>query len=267
MGIGDRRRGGTDEFETIGLDRLFEDVGHVFQKAGKRISAAIHSELRRLAGTGDLGLALERLSLTESHAGDVTVVPVHDWIRGGAETFIARFTVLHESGRPADYILKACVCWSPGFSPTEIIGKWVGRRLVLSRAGIRTPRLLGHGDGILLEEFIPFTIAEALRDSGNEVTRTSLITDVARLAGTVSGLGFHPLCLFHDLRSHGNDAVLVDCGEDLGEPSSIRIELWESFVSYMSKLECRFDTFVAKLARSAYDSGAQAACATLTENP
>lgn len=110
-----------------------------------------------------------------------------------------------------ELLVKACVAFRPGSTIDQVLDEWISRRETLDEAGVSTPRLYGRGKGVLVEEFIPFSISECLGARPRLLLRA-----LAFFAGALEKCGFLPVAPYVDLRSHGSDVVAVDFGEDLG---------------------------------------------------
>jgi hypothetical protein len=173
----------------------------------------LESELAGLAGESDIGAALRSLSLVASDEVEAELEPGAGWERGGAETYIYDFWV-SSPGNREHFLLKACVAIGDFSGVSSILGTWLERRAVLEAAGVSVPRLHGAGSGTILEEFVPFSVRECLKSSSDS---EHLAHRLGKLAAVLAKLKF-PVLSLSDLRSHGNDVVVVDFGEDLGSP-------------------------------------------------
>lgn len=138
---------------------------------------------------------------------------VNDWRPGGGETYISDFLV-RKGEETRHLIAKACV----KFFPKETMEEWLGRRSLLASHGVVVPDLLLVDGATIVEEFIPLSLKDAYRSApGND--KQSIQKSFDFTYGQVRNLGFNPYSL-HDIRSHGNDVVMIDFGEDLG-PSGL----------------------------------------------
>ena len=131
------------------------------------------------------------------------------WQRVGLETYVLEFTV-ETDGKHFHLIAKACI----KFSPTEAMNEWMNRRALVESVGISTPKLHALAKATLVEEFIPYTFGEAYK-AADPKCRERLENEFIRTVLALYRAGFNPKSL-HDIRSHGEDVVLVDFGEDLG---------------------------------------------------
>ena len=176
----------------------------------------LEGELQKLTGTNSATAALLNLGLLESRDELFQLIsPPRGWYRSGAETYLYPFRV-SKDGSDVSLVLKACVAFSPGTPLQSILESWIDRRNVLASRGVVTPKLYAWGHGAILEEYVPHTLREALGRTPSNLER--LLVSMADLAGVVANLRFQPVDLFEDLRSHGDDVVLIDCGQDLGPP-------------------------------------------------
>jgi len=182
---------------------------------------SLEKELREVAGAGSFDEALRALGMVAENEGEALVVEETAWTRAGSETYVFRFSVQPPRKAPRAFLLKACVAFSPGSSPDEILDSWIERRAILSRLGVGTPRLHGRGKGIIVEEYVKYSLREVLaRDP-----KKSTLIDMAHLAGALVVSGFASVQPFRDLRSRGDDVVMIDFGADIGPPGAISADL------------------------------------------
>jgi len=176
----------------------------------------IERELMSLAGEQSAAPALKALKLIPSHSDRYSIGARVDWHRAGAETYQFQFHIDASPDFSAEYLLKACVAFSPARTLEDLLDAWLARRDLLARAGVSVPRLFAAGRGVILEEFIPYSLADVF-----EVPRdidSRLWQGLAAYGGVLAALGFRPIEAFADLRSRGDDVVAIDFGEDLGPP-------------------------------------------------
>lgn len=199
---------------------------------------SLEAELQKVAEVDGIAAALHALGLiSEPQSSYRLLGGGGEWVRGGAETYIFRFQVDEEGKELKDVIIKACVAFSPVVALSNILDQWFQRRNLLRSNGVETPHLYKHGHGVLIEEYIPHSLPEAL----NAVTssREELLAGLAIYAAALSKLGFLPIDPFHDLRSRGRDVVAIDFGEDLG-PARVKNErqpeMFEKLAAYIRKL-------------------------------
>ena len=137
------------------------------------------------------------------------------WKPGGAETYTACFSLIDNDGVHRDLIAKACI----KLCPRETTQEWLQRRAILSENGVHFPEIYAIEGATLVEEFIPYTFFEAYK-TANQKQRSALEECFKNTYLKIIGAGFNPTSL-HDLRSHGDDVVVIDVGEDLGPPRPI----------------------------------------------
>lgn len=178
-------------------------------------SWTLEKELCKVARCTNVGHALYTLGLLSTPSSKFKLIS-SKWERGGAETYLDRFQFLIRDQIPVDILIKACVTFTPGADLDSILDEWVDRRRLLSENGVKTPRLYGSGYGVLIEEFVPYELRTVLTSGGEKPAK--VLDELARYAATLSRLGFSPVDPFKDLRSHGDDIVVVDFGRDLGPP-------------------------------------------------
>ena len=177
---------------------------------------SLEKELCKLIGAEDVDEALYRLKITTEKGFPVDIMRSDSWERGGAETYIYKFWVKEGESSQTGYIIKACVAFSPASSLDDILTEWVSRRTLVEANGVSTPRLLAYGHGVILEELIPYGLKERLLEL--KELAPLLLNQVAVVLGTLLKLGFSPVGILDDLRTRGDDVVMIDFGEDLGPP-------------------------------------------------
>lgn len=153
------------------------------------------------------------LELLDVDSGD-SIQVVHEWHRGGAETYVTDF-LLKQDGEQKHLIAKACI----KFGPREAMDEWLDRRQIMQNNGVQFPELFAVDGATIVEEYIPFEFSFAYAQ-GNEATRSLLRERFIDTYKRISGAGFSPQSL-HDVRSHGDDVVVIDVGEDIGGHISI----------------------------------------------
>jgi hypothetical protein len=134
------------------------------------------------------------------------------WYQGGSETYVTDFLLKREGESPQHLIAKACIKMGARYAMAE----WFKRRERLTENGITFPvvHAIDEPGATWVEEFIPYTYKEAY-DTGDDQHRSELKRRFVETFLRMEGVGFAPKGL-HDLRSHGEDVVVVDVGEDLG---------------------------------------------------
>ncbi len=178
---------------------------------------SLESELCTAAeGATTLEDALRRLGVLGGEELLTGYQVLADWRRGGAETHIYRFAVFVEAGS-RDLVLKA-ITPDPGAISVEMtLAALVERRAILSAHGIATPTLFYHGRGVILERWIPESLADAVDiAAGNRLQ--NLLAQVASYAAVLDRLGFAPIEPFEALRVEHESVYAIDLGQDLGPP-------------------------------------------------
>lgn len=175
----------------------------------------LEKELCGLTGAPSLHEALCSLGIVETPVPEPVIEEVHDWKRGGGETYIYRFRVIQDDAEQ-DVLLKAIVAFSISSSLTQLADERVERRRLLQDEGIATPHLYGAERALVVEQFIPQRLSGFLRRGPAQTTH--LFDQVFRYAATLEKHGFCPVSPFHGLRTDGTNVFAVDFGQDLGPP-------------------------------------------------
>jgi len=179
-------------------------------------------ELRNLGATSDIAAGLSTVGLPIGPTEDIHIVVPTPWARGGAETYVLPFQYW-VSGIESQWIIKACVGYTPGTTIDALISQYVDRRAWFREANV--PRLLFSGKGCIVEEYIPFAAQDVLAGTENAQRLYAQLLDICE--DVIHG-GFRPISLLADARSRGNDIVLVDFGADLGPPGLLTISASEN---------------------------------------
>ena len=175
-------------------------------------SWTLAGELKQLSGTDDLSGWFHEVGLMPPSDEFLSLETIRDWYRSGAETYSLKFAVMKRAGMRHECFMKACVAYG-GEPLREIFASWLSRRAVVAESGIATPILYIAGRAILVEEYIPHTLSDVLIHGGK---RSSVVGAIGSTAARLVNVGFAPISS-HDWRSRGNDVVLVDFGQDLGQ--------------------------------------------------
>lgn len=140
-----------------------------------------------------------------------------DWTQKGGETFSCDF-VLRDGATLQHLIAKACI----KYCPVETVDEWMNRRATLEQVGVTVPTLFKRDRAVIIEEFVPYTLHDAFA-MATSVQRDDIEESFISTYETMSRTGFWPISL-HDVRSRGNDVVVIDMGEDIGGPHSIVLD-------------------------------------------
>lgn len=132
-----------------------------------------------------------------------------DWHMPGSESYILDFEVLSRQ-RTERLIAKACI----KSCATETVQEWHDRRQRIASAGIGVPKLYSTDRAVYIEEYIEMDMRAAHKCADPEV-KSKLEDKFLDTYRKLGSLGFNVISL-HDVRSHGDDIVLVDFGSDLG---------------------------------------------------
>lgn len=134
---------------------------------------------------------------------------LNDWERKSNENYVTDFLLFDDEGSK-HLIAKACI----KTSPRETVEEWLERRQVLEVAGVDFPELFAVDGATIIEEFIPHTFREAY-DKQDATGQASLRQKFLATFTAICQAGYWPNSL-HDVRSRGDDVVMIDVGEDVG---------------------------------------------------
>lgn len=162
---------------------------------------------------------------------DGETIQVTDWWKpGGSETYIATFSILQQDGVRHDLIAKSCI----KMCPKETMHEWLDRRSILTENGVLFPELYAVDGATLVEEYIPYSFKDAYNVADVSVKK-ELHYKYIDMYKKICGSGFKPASM-HDVRSRGNDVVMIDVGEDLGG----RLHIDQTNMSVIIKAERNF---------------------------
>ena len=186
------------------------------------IAQGFSADLARLGGASTplpdaVSRALTTIGLLSASNQLVGFSDRTPWIRGGAETYIARFS-LHVADSvgcsDVNLIAKAIVKWG---APPEVVAQdWQRREARLQAFGVPTAAILAVVSGVVVQPEIPLSLVEQVALS-DPPRRQRIARRLAHVAAAIDLAGFAPVSLVPDLRLRHDDApVVVDFGEDLG---------------------------------------------------
>ena len=179
---------------------------------------SLEKELARLTGVSNLEDALRALHIIpDDVCGPISVQRDQDWKRGGAETYLYRFWISASPTFERGVVLKACTPSFGGAKPEVVLSQWIERRNLIRQCGGITPILYAEGNGIIVEELLPYSLKQAVL-AASTAEKSSLLMGVADYFSILLSQGFTPIAPNRDLFSHGLDVVPVDFGQDLGNP-------------------------------------------------
>lgn len=204
---------------------------------------SLEGELRSAAQAPDVHTALRELGVLTLEEEIEDIVPLGDWQRGGAETYIYRFDVLALPPRTIRLILKALVPHPAAETVGAAIRSRVQRRALLAGEGVKVPRLYFAGHGSMLEEFIPHNLVECFKrweweSSDHRRFGVDLLVELYIYANALDRLGFAPIAPFVDLRTDGRSVFVIDYGQDLGPAFVATVRnaaCWESVRDFLRR--------------------------------
>lgn len=215
-------------------------------------SWTLADEIRKIAGKDKLDAALREIGLLGSSDNLSDLITVRDWYRSGAETYGFQFTVITTAGQSHKCFMKACVAYAAGIPLKDIFAQWMYRRAKVADNDVDTPKLYATGAALLIEEFIPYSVDQALADIKN---RHQILRRLGSTAAHLVKMGFAPISM-HDWRSRGRDVVLVDFGQDLG-PADIAVDsesgVLSELIDNLSRAAVKLSGDELRLIGSAYE--------------
>jgi hypothetical protein len=196
---------------------------------------SIQAEIDLHRGTISEGAWLSSKGLIEAPSAPYEYELLNDWYMPGSESYILDFQIssLSKSKR---VIAKACI----KMFASETVREWTNRRLVIEQSGVAVPKLYSVAGPDYLEEHIPFTLKEVYQNTSDS-QKNHLQREFFKTYQSIIELGFTPISL-HDVRSRGEDVVLVDFGSDLGGTHHSNKEWGGSTI--MTKIETDFQRII-----------------------
>lgn len=151
---------------------------------------------------------LELLGITDLSSIQI----LNQWHPGGSETYVTDFLLGNGPEETVHLIAKACI----KLGARHAMNEWFNRRERLLENGVLFPHIYttDKNSAVWVEEFVPLAFKEAFH-LGNEVQKENLKKAFFETYLKIEGAGFLPKSVY-DFRSHGEDVVVIDVGEDLG---------------------------------------------------
>lgn len=181
---------------------------------------SLENEICQLSKKTDISEALLDLGLIANKTLKFQIRQIGKWTRGGAETYIQHFSIHTDEGVDR-YVVKACTPSNISRNIEDVLSNWVERRVAISSSGISTPKLYAADNGVILEEYIPYSLREIMLKNPQGVIRKSLVSQIGDTLNILESLGFNSITSLHDLRSRGEDVTVIDFGQDLGTQSKL----------------------------------------------
>lgn len=153
---------------------------------------------------------LAQVGLIESPEIPYQFELVRDWYLPGSESYVLDFKVNPAEGTRKRVLAKACI----KMCPVQTVEEWHSRRQRVKLAGIEVPTLYSTHRADYIEEYIEMDLKTAYNSADTE-TRDKLESRFVETYQKLGQLGFRTVSL-HDVRSRGDDIVLIDFGSDLG---------------------------------------------------
>lgn len=193
---------------------------------------SLEAEVQRISGCATLQDALCALELADPEPGPSRLSIEREWWPSGAETYSTVFSVQQDGLGPRRYIWKAHI--SAGGGASARVDELISRRTHLAEVGVATPQLMFRDRADVCEEFIPFAFSDLVAAKG--LSSTDLRQEASELIRRVVRAGYTPTSL-HDLRSRGDDCVMIDFGSDLGPASPLAQASAEEIERAVARLE------------------------------
>lgn len=194
---------------------------------------SLEGELLKVSEKSNLKDALVSLKIIHRSEENISVKVMKDWHKSGSETYSLLFSV-SSNDMFSELWMKACTPASFGVQIEQVMTKWVRRMGDIEKwNSVFVPKMYLANDGIIIQEHIPHSLLDVV----NVKTVKKIGDQCYSLIRCLSANNFLPTGIWHDLRSRLDDVVLVDFGEDLGEPDfeleGVEVIL-ESFYGFLS---------------------------------
>lgn len=187
--------------------------------------------------TPEASWLVEKDIIDASSASSYEYELVSDWHIPGSESYIMDFRV-NSLQRSERLIAKACI----KMCASATVQEWVERRQAIEQANIAVPKLYSVMGPDILEEYIPQTLKQVYLESSDE-KKEYLHHEFFATYRKLTELGFTPVSL-HDVRSHGEDVVLVDFGSDLGGMRKIEEDTSNNGGVFDTKIKTDFQRII-----------------------
>lgn len=144
-------------------------------------------------------------------AAFIRIEEVSPWEPGGSETYCRHLRLVTDRGSKR-LIMKAFVPFPGTIAVIEALRRTVERTRYIHDAGLRVPAIYSGTGGVILTEYIPESLTEALRRDPSAAA-----AEAARYLTALARIGMDASSCVHDLRFADDHACLVDLGSDLRE--------------------------------------------------
>lgn len=205
---------GSDSIDSVKTETWL--IANSLQRKSSQLARREIDLLRREQQAGEWLYSIGILPSPDEPYGLKTNTP---W-KLATESAILDFSVVTRDG-VIRLIEKTCI--KPG--STEAMEEWMERRKIITNSGLQTPLLFAQRGATIIEEYIPYTFRDAYR-AADESLKKIMLADLQKIIGSLFDAGFSPMSL-HDLRSRGDDAVIIDFGFDLGASTQREITPFE----------------------------------------
>jgi len=171
-------------------------------KEGKDLETRLFSALK------DLKILKDQEELAEYDE-------LHGWKRGGGETYVASAKLkIEKDGKRYErtFVSKAIVTLSIDIT----IKNMIKRKKLLEDEGVKTPEIYSISDGCINQQYILYSIKEAIKLGK---FNNKLLDEIIFIASQIDKMGFYSLNYIADLRTDLKHIYYADFGFDLGEPN------------------------------------------------
>lgn len=159
--------------------------------------------------------ALKHLKILENQEELIEYNEIYEWQRKGHETYTAAAKLkIEKDGKNYErsFISKAIVTLSVDIT----IKNMLRRKKLLEDKGIKTPRIYSIDEGCINQQYIPYSIGEAIKLGK---LNDELLDEIIFVASQLDKMGFNSLNYIGDLRTDLKNVYYTDFGFDLGEPN------------------------------------------------
>lgn len=162
---------------------------------------------------------LKDLKILKNQEELVEYDELYGWQRGGSETYIAAARLkIEKDGKSYEisFISKAIVTLSIDIT----IKNMLKRKKLLEEKGVKTPEIYSISEGCIIQQYIPYSIKEAIKI---ERFDDNLFDEIISIASKIDKGGFESLDYIADLRTDLKNVYYTDFGFDLGEPNKNKL--------------------------------------------
>lgn len=159
---------------------------------------------------------------------------------GGTECMVMAAEVLYSRNNTESkrQFVAKMVLPPLGVPPDLRVKTMLKRMNSLVNAGIRVPELYSAIEGVIYQQYIPYSVSDVLNRKTLDDRKTGLMLQLAEIAAKLDRSGAYPNNFIADLRADEKYLYYVDWGVDLGEFNHFcSSRAWETLRNFCREMD------------------------------